>query len=491
MTNDSSELEILENRNLELEMRIGRYEQQLRRMSIINDIAEAANGTTIPNEAIKTTLTRICHDTDWPVGHAFVVDTSQEEVRLISSGVWYLSEYDRFDALVSYTKKLSLRKGEGLPGIVYQDQEALWANAIKSDAKRFALVRKMGLQSTFGFPIMIGNEVTAVLELFSERNIAPDEIVLDTVAQLGMLLGRVFERRRAIDNSEALNEKLVTTSRRAGMAEVASGVLHNVGNILNSITVSTALLQDALESTSIGGVSKIAELLGQHSDNLSEFFAADAKGQKMLPYLETLSNQLDKEQYVYKLELASLLDNVNHVKNVILRQQHYAKPTSIKEPANINSLVEDSLKMNNLHSTNHRIKVIRDFAELPEILLDKHDCIQILNNLIDNAKQALDSNPSNPCITISTKTIDEQQHAELSVEDNGCGISTNVQNQIFQFGFTTKENGHGFGLHTSANTAKSMDGNLSFYSEGENKGTTFKLTLPLAIDILGEGDITT
>lgn len=486
---DNPENQQLESENRELKTRLDRYEQQLRGMSIVNAIAEAANSTSNPSDAVFTSLFRICTDTNWPLGHAFEVRKNHNKEELVSTGVWYLSDDSRYDKLINHTQQLRLKSGQGLPGIVFRDKEALWANAVKSDAKRFALARKLGLQSTFAFPVLIGNEVVAVVELFSDRNVAPDEVVLDIVAQLGIILGRVFERHRASEEKDALNKKLIVTSRQAGMAEVASGVLHNVGNALNGITVSSTLLQEALNKTSIGGVSKAAQLLNEHADDLGSFFSTDPRAKKILPYLNTLFEQLQKEQKLYNTEMLSLTEHVKYVKSIIHRQQLYANPNTIRESVQLAALVDDALKMNSLFECSRHINVVRDYEDLPTMILDKQNVIQILNNLLGNAKHAICGNISNPSIIVSTRLSDNSKSVTLTVQDNGCGIPIDKQAFIFQFGFTTKKNGHGFGLHTSANAAKNMGGNLAFTSDGEGAGTTFTLSIPYEAAEEKEGGI--
>lgn len=473
---DQTELKQL---NLELALRLERYEQQLRRMRLINEIAEASNNTSSPYEAVRHALGKICISAGWPLAHAYFVRlTVKGTPELISSRLWHINDSSSFEEFIDLSESLRFKPGQGLPGVVLRDREALWANAIRSDAKRFALGRRIGIQSAFAFPVMIGNEVAAVLEFFSGQNLAPDEILLDIVSQLGMLLGRVFERARASEERDILTNQVVVASRRAGMAEVASGVLHDVGNVLNSITVSSNILRDRLEKTSVNRVAKVANLLRDNQDHLAEFLSQDRKGIKMMSYMEQLARQLCDEQKLFNKELETLLQNVDHVKNIIHRQQDFATPSSLREPVQLNDLIENALKINNLHLGAHGIEVNKELGELPVLITDKHNLIQIINNLICNAKQALPGQQSNPSITITSGIDPDQNCIRVSVTDNGCGIAKEIQEKIFQFGFTTKKNGHGFGLHTSANTAQAMGGNLSFTSGGQNQGATFTLTLP-------------
>ena len=478
MTENNLELTEIKQLNLDLALRLERYEQQLRRMHLINEIAEASNNTNAPQQAVKHALTEICLSAGWPLAHAYFATTTQAGIKLVSSRIWHVGDNGNFEEFINLSEKRSFKAGRGLPGIVLRDREALWANAIRSDAKRFALGRRIGLQSAFGFPVMMGDSVAAVLEFFSGQNLAPDEILLDIVSQLGMLLGRVFERAHAAEERDALNDQVIAASRRAGMAEVASGVLHDVGNVLNSITVSSNLLLERVQTTTTKRVGNFANLLRENQDNLAEFLTTEEKGKKAIKYMEQLARQLDEEQKLFENELRSLLKNVDHVKNIVRRQQSYASPSSVKEYVQINNLINDSLKINNLHTGTRGIRVNKELAGLPEVNIDKHNFIQILNNLLSNAKQALQGQDSNPSIKVISKLVPEDKEINISVTDNGCGISQGDSKNIFEFGFTTKKDGHGFGLHTSANTAQAMGGKLLFKSDGIGLGTTFTLTVP-------------
>lgn len=484
---ETSDLEQLREEKQELRFHLSRYEQQLRRMELINEIAEAANKTSDPQDAVSYTLARICRSTDWPAGHAFFVSKRDNRPILVSSGLWHLTDRQALAGFVSYTERLVLEPGEGLPGIVYRDREALWTNALRSDAQRFAVARRVGLQSSFCFPVISGEEVTAVLEFFSGQNEAPDEIVLDIVSQLGILLGQVFERRRAADEREALSNQLINASRQAGMAEVASGVLHNVGNVLNSITVSSTLLSEKLDQSAVGSVERLSSLLNEHRDNLAEFLTHDERGRKVIDYVGELAAHLRDENRGMKAEMDSLLSNIEHIKNVVRKQQHYGRPTNINEPVLLEELIEDSMRINGV-ADNPNISIERHFGEMAMVFVDKHNLIQVLNNLFLNARQALEEHGGGR-VAVYTGVDGSPKYFYIRINDNGCGIPIELQDKIFRFGFTTKRNGHGFGLHTSANTAQTMGGSLTFFSEGRGKGATFTLTLPYTPDSSAKGDI--
>ena len=128
----------------------------------------------------------------------------------------------------------------------------------------------------------------------------------------------------------------------------------------------------------------------------------------------------------------------------------------------------------------HEVRVVREYADIPSVIVDKHKAIQILVNLIRNAKHALeDGGPADKHITVRVaRNGDEFVH--VRVIDNGIGISTENLPRLFEYGFTTRKNGHGFGLHCSIRAAQEMGGTLMAESEGVGRGATFILALPIA-----------
>ena len=99
-------------------------------------------------------------------------------------------------------------------------------------------------------------------------------------------------------------------------------------------------------------------------------------------------------------------------------------------------------------------------------------------NLLHNAKDAvLESSKQDKMITIKT-SLDNKNKIIIEISDNGIGVLAKNKDKIFNYGFTTKKSGHGFGLHTSAVTINEMGGAIAVKSEGLEKGTTFTLEIP-------------
>jgi signal transduction histidine kinase len=301
---------------------------------------------------------------------------------------------------------------------------------------------------------------------------------------------RVKERTRELQDQVAAKElahtelaqaqrSLMLASRQAGMAEVATGVLHNVGNVLNSVNVSTTLLRDQVRKSETHTLLKAAELLKQKNEDLEAFLTSDSKGKLMPGFIFQIAGQLRKEQENLSLELEQLAKNVDHIKDIVAMQQSYARVAGVIEEVSLAGLVEDALQINAAALTRHGVKVIRQFEAVPLLMLDKHKVLQILINFIRNAKYALDECTQNEKRLVITIAKTNKDCVMIRVEDNGIGIPPENLTRIFSHGFTTRPHGHGFGLHIGALNAREMGGSLTVASEGTGRGATFALILPM------------
>ena len=292
------------------------------------------------------------------------------------------------------------------------------------------------------------------------------------------LQAEVTERKKAEQNLQTAQEKLIDTARQVGMAETATGVLHNVGNVLNSVSVTTASIRNNVRNSKVSYLAEVVGLLEEHADDLGTFITTEERGRKLPAFLANLSQELITEQERYLEALETLTKHVEHMADIIQLQQSYRKTTSMIESASVAELVEDAIRINAEALTRHGVEVKREFADLPPALLDHHKILQILINLISNAKYALsDSNQDDRILTICV-TEPQGGHFRIEVHDNGIGITEENLTRIFEHGFTTKKHGYGFGLHSAALAAKEMNCSLTAHSDGPGKCTVFTLELP-------------
>ncbi|MEI8346497.1 MAG: cache domain-containing protein [Pseudomonadota bacterium] len=294
------------------------------------------------------------------------------------------------------------------------------------------------------------------------------------------LVIEINERKKVEKEREELTGKLVEASRYAGMAEVATGVLHNVGNVLNSVNVSSNCLQEQLTEMKIENVARAMEQLSQHKDHLQEYLVNDPQGKNFFPFMDKLAEILLSSKQKMEKELSHLSGNVDHVKEIVSAQQSYARQVAVVDDFSVIEVFEDALKINLAGLTRHQVSIRKQFEIRPEIVGDRQKLLQILVNLIGNAKYAMDELNTERILTLKVHTKPGDTNLfYIVVSDNGKGIPIENLAKVFQHGFTTRRGGHGFGLHSSSLSAKQLGGNLWAESGGPGKGATFILELPL------------
>ncbi|WLG93334.1 DAHL domain-containing protein [Pseudomonas cucumis] len=287
---------------------------------------------------------------------------------------------------------------------------------------------------------------------------------------------RVEERTRELIEAE---RELVDAARMAGMAEIATNVLHNVGNVLNSVNVSADLITRKLAVSKSLGLGKAVNMMNEHAEDLGQFMTLDEKGKLLRGYLNQLVDSIAAEQSSIVDELSQLTKSIDHIKDIVSTQQAYAGAARLVEPLNVVDLFEDALRMNSGALSRHHVVVTKDYQDTPTIIGDKHRLLLILINLISNAKYAMSKvSDHQRQMTLGVKIIDNAT-LRLSVEDQGEGIAAENMTRIFNHGFTTRKEGHGFGLHSCALAAVEMNGHLRVHSDGPGHGAVFTLEIPL------------
>ncbi|WP_339491881.1 DAHL domain-containing protein [Pseudomonas rhizophila] len=293
---------------------------------------------------------------------------------------------------------------------------------------------------------------------------------------------KVEERTRELKITQS---ELVDTARQAGMAEIATNVLHNVGNVLNSVNISVGEVSRRVRSSRASGLGKAMQLINAHPNDLGHFLTEDEKGKLLPAYLNQLAEAIALEHKSVTEELIQLTKSVEHIKDVIATQQSYAGIAGIVETLVVSSLIEDALRMNFGALTRHHVTVVKEYCSLPPIIGDKHRLLLILINLISNAKYAMSDVPEDSREIVIKVEVPDPQTLRISVRDGGEGILAENMPKIFAHGFTTRKDGHGFGLHSCAIAAVEMGGALTAHSDGLGKGAVFALQIPLT---LAEGE---
>jgi C4-dicarboxylate-specific signal transduction histidine kinase len=336
------------------------------------------------------------------------------------------------------------------------------------------------------------DEFNAMLERIQQGErqlqVAHDELeqrVEERTLQLsvanGELSREIAERRRAESQLAEVHHQLVDAARRAGMAEIATGVLHNVGNVLNSVNVSATVVADRLRNAKIADLQRGVELLEQHAGELAQFLTQDKRGTQLPGFLRLMTQHLTRNREVMLGELQSLTRHIDHIKTIVAMQQSFTGVAGVIEAASLAELFEDAIKLNAPSLQKYHVEVLREYDDLPEVRVDRQKVMQILVNLVTNAKDALlETGEARRRITAAIRLAETDGEAKVRIEvrDNGAGIAPENLVRIFSHGFTTKKHGHGFGLHSSANAAKELGGALAARSDGPGRGAVFTLELP-------------
>jgi signal transduction histidine kinase len=375
--------------------------------------------------------------------------------------------------------------------------------------KALELTRHHDLHACWSHPIFsTDNRVLGTFAMYYRKERRPDATLMRIIESGAHLAGLAIERSRvesqlkaAKDAADAANrdleqrvrqrtselnemhKQLLDASRQAGMAEVATGVLHNVGNVLNSVNVSANILKDHVAKSSVKNIAKASSLIRSHRDDLAAYLSSDAKGKLLPDYLAEMGKELATENATVLEELDALARGIDHIMEVVQTQQDFAKNSTFRQKTDPAALVEDAVNINLLSLERHNIEIVRELQDLGEVEIDKHKTLQVLINLISNAKDALTHEthhgPRKITVRLSACGQGAERKLRFEVQDTGIGIAPENFARIFRHGFTTRTGGHGFGLHSSANAALEMNGSLKAYSDGDGKGARFVLEIPL------------
>lgn len=277
---------------------------------------------------------------------------------------------------------------------------------------------------------------------------------------------------------EKAQEKLIDLSRHIGRSEIASSILHNIGNVLNSINLSSTTIEENLKESTLPIVGKISEALDKPPQELSDFLIKDSKGNQIPALLNRVFDSLQAERSQIQEEAINLNKCLDHVNTIIAAQQQITRSETLDTPTSINEIIDTAISVNMAGIQRHSGKVFKNIPENLTLVLDKHRLLQVLINLISNGKYSADSvSVKDPTIWIDAKF--QAGQLIIEVKDNGIGISKESIDRIFEYGYTERKEGNGIGLHSSVIAIEEMKGTLTVHSDGPNKGATFTVAIPI------------
>jgi signal transduction histidine kinase len=291
---------------------------------------------------------------------------------------------------------------------------------------------------------------------------------------------RTQELQEAMQVLQNTQSQLTDVARRAGMAEVATGVLHNVGNVLNSVNISTHRLNDLLRKSRLNQLQQMSTQLKRQRGNAEAYLGEKGRAEKLLEYICTISEKMDDERTEIRDELQALVEKVDHIKGIVATQQNYARPVRFRESVDLAELVSEILSMHSPFADSRNVQILKQYDAHPVAFVEKSNVVQVVENLVKNAIEAMSSPDCQTRVLRLEVAETDDERALIRVTDTGCGIAPENLKAIFNYGFTTKQDGKGFGLHSSALAVSSMGGSIRAQSDGPGQGVTFEVELPLA-----------
>lgn len=285
----------------------------------------------------------------------------------------------------------------------------------------------------------------------------------------------ISERVTAEQRERLLQKQLRETSHQSGMAEVATGVLHNVGNVLNSLGVSSSAARARLSTSPLERLERVATMLDANRHTLGEFFANDPRGRRLPEYLSALGGKLRQDVEDLNRELDAIQDHVRYLCKIVQAQQSFARGNGAEEAVNVRELLETALTLKGQELRSAQITC--DIPDLPEVWTNRYKLLQIIVNFIANASDAVAGNePGKRRIAVRAQLTGGW--VEIAVGDSGVGMAAELLEHVWEFGFTTKTHGHGFGLHSAAVAAQQLGGSVAASSAGPGQGACFSVKIP-------------
>ncbi|MCA1964840.1 MAG: PAS domain-containing protein, partial [Prosthecobacter sp.] len=294
------------------------------------------------------------------------------------------------------------------------------------------------------------------------------------------ILKDVTSRQEELAARKMLHEQQLEAAHEAGKAEIAKNVLHNIGNVMNSLNVSAKLHMEALSASRASNLGRAAKLLKENQENLAHFIQSSRQGRRLPDYLISVSEHLMEENRRLHGEALAMVHHIEHMRDIIALEQVNGRASSFQEQCDLAGLLEQALTLEGNILMDEGITIERNYADLPPQMISRGQFLQVMVNLISNARHAVSATsvkgPRRISLGISAP---RSGRILITVTDTGCGISETNLARIFTHGFTTRKDGNGFGLHHAALLADEMGGSLRAESAGEGCGATFTLELPV------------
>ncbi len=295
----------------------------------------------------------------------------------------------------------------------------------------------------------------------------------------------ITKRKEAELELARAQEEALVNAHAAGKAEFATTVLHNIGNVLNSVNVDSLHIRKTIDNMRLPQLVLACDLLVQNRDDLVRYLTSDERGSRVPEYLGRVASVISRDSTMLSRLSDDIAGKVDLMRDIIETQQNYATATHEPEPQELARLVDEALKVQMDSIRKRGITIRQRYSSVPPVVVSASRLIHVIINLIKNAVEAMEGVSEHArVLTLTILQADTEVH--LVVSDTGTGITADHLSHMFQHGFTTKKKGHGFGLHYCARTIEVMGGSIAVSSDGFGKGAVFTLSFPAVIEGSGQ-----
>lgn len=453
-------------------------------LRLIGDITKHVNVSESVSDSLSYALGRIYDHTGWVFGHVFVYDPERQ--LLVSSKQHYSSIEIQCDEFLIQTEQLEIAGGKGLIGRVFESQKAAWVADITTDPNyvRAASATEVGLHAGFAFPVLCGDRAVAVLEFFSTDVLETDVDLLNAMDEIGVQLGRSFERSEAQAKREQVERELRLAQKLESIGQLAAGVAHEINTPTQFVGDNIRFLEDAFQD--------MLDVQKAYS-GLLEVARKEAVASNEVEQVDTALHDADNEYLVEEIPNAieQSIEGVNRIAKIVGAMKAFSHMgAEAKELTDLNTSITNTITVaSNEWKYVSEIELDLD-EDLPMVPCFPAELNQVILNLLVNAAHAIKDvveNSASDKGTIKVSSRQIGQNVEIRISDTGGGIPEDECSRIFDPFYTTKEVGKGTGQGLSIAHSTVVDkhgGSLSFETQiGE--GTTFVITIPL---IEGETD---
>ena len=468
--------------------------QRINQMTTLNSVARAVSSTTKLDRLYDTVYRECKKLLDFNEFYLGVVH--QQE-----SGLEFQYSAKKDAGLRTLSGQLS----HDLIDWVIKRRASLFLRSYYSSAQQFRAALANGGHksgSFMGIPIIFDNELLGVIAIqidhdFAYRN-SDYELLQVLSSQIGVaiknanlyaeLRGLNDELERRVQNRtaqlEAAQRSLIDQARRAGMAEVATSALHNIGNILNTVYITAQTVRNMIQNNKLLGLGKANKLLQENEHRLVEFLTEDGTGKKLLEYYRKYQDQVEIENKEQDELLERLMKGVDNVTSMVSAQQNYAELGMFSEKLELSVVIFEALALYQGELTKANIEVLKEYLDNPVVKLQRSKFVQVLINLFKNSIDAMQTNTNSEEKRITIRAWQSESHVNISVSDTGPGVSPDYVDKLFTQGFTSKKSTYGMGLHSCANYLKEMGGAI-WLDRSMSAGACFVIQIPYDSEVPG------